>query len=109
VVAADRVEVEVALRELWRGTSARAEHPPASDRALSRQLGHLALTRWDPSRPSTVDNLVLLTCEEADAHDAEVAAPGGLEALRAREPQFCARVLRVLERARREFVHGYYE
>jgi tRNA A37 threonylcarbamoyladenosine dehydratase len=107
-LAADVAEVEVALRELWRGTSARAAHPPSNDRALSRQLGGLALTRWDPARPAAVDNLVLFTREEADAHDAEVEAPGGLEALRIREPALRDRVEAVLARARREFAHSYF-
>ena len=64
--------------------------------------------RWDPSRPASLGNLVLLTREEADAHDAEVGAPGGMEQLRARDPGLCARVEAVLRRAAREFEHSYY-
>jgi hypothetical protein len=54
---------------------------------------------WDASRPATVDNLVLLTQKEADAHD---ELQGGLEALRAAEPELVAKVERVLGRVRRE-------
>lgn len=104
----DAEEVEVLVREVWRGASARAAAPPADDRAFQRGLGGLALTRWDPARGAVADNLVLLTQEEADAHDVAAAAPGGLPALRAAEPEFAARVERGLARARRDFVDAYY-
>jgi hypothetical protein len=55
--------------------------------------------RWDASKPATVDNLVLLTMDEADAHE---ALPGGLQELQASEPAFVAKVERVLDRVRRE-------
>ncbi len=73
--------------------------------------------RWDPSLPATPDNLVLLTREEADAHDAFVAPPspppgpgggGGLAALRAAEPELCTRVEGVLARVRRELLNSYF-
>lgn len=104
----DDQEVEVLIREVWQGGSARAALQPADDRALSRGLGNLVLTRWDPSRGAVVDNLVLLTKEEADAHDAEVGQPGGFEALKEREPEFVAKVERKLARARRDFINSYY-
>ena len=104
----DAAEVEVLVRELWRGASARAGARPPTEAALARGLGELALTRWDPARPGAVDNLVLLTRAEADAHDAEASAAGGLDALRAREPALAARVEAVLARARREFLHAYF-
>jgi tRNA threonylcarbamoyladenosine dehydratase len=105
---ADMQEIEILIRELWRGRSARSRVPPATEMALTRGLGGLALTRWDPSLPATVDNLVLLTREEADVHDAETAQPHGFEALCEREPEFAARVYAVLQRARQEFVCSYY-
>ena len=91
----------------------------------------LYLTRWNPDRPACLDNLVLLTSDEADAHDAEmekatakvegaseaamgVEGPGGgggsggephagLETLRKREPEFVALVEARFERVRRDF------
>ena len=67
------------------------------------------LAPQDASRPATVDNLVLLTQAEADAHDDLPAAGGGgeecgLEALRRAEPAFCARVEAGLARARELFL-----
>lgn len=43
---ADPQEVEVLVKELWRGRSARAPHPPPHDRGVTRSVGHLTLTRW---------------------------------------------------------------
>jgi hypothetical protein len=44
---------------------------------------------------------VLLTRDEADEHDAAVSGPGGLAALRAAQPEWCAKVERILDVARR--------
>lgn len=55
--------------------------------------------RWDASRAATVDNLVLLTFTEAEAHEALT----GLGELRKAEPTFVALVESVLDRARREY------
>ena len=107
-VGVDVQEVEVLLREVWRGGSARATSLPADDQALTRGLGDLVLTRWRPEKGSVVDNLVLLTRGEADAHDQEVATPQGFAALRERDPAFVDKVERALARARREFTHSYY-
>jgi hypothetical protein len=60
------------------------------------------LTRWDRERAAEVDNLVLLTRDEADTHDQVLS----LQALAAAEPAFCAKVERLLRRARRE--HGLH-
>jgi len=107
-IGVDVQEVEVLVREVWRGMSARAERPPASQKGITRRLGDLVLTVWNPSKRATIDNLVMLTRAEADAHDGEVGQPGGLDAVRRREPGFVAQVERVLERARREFMYSYY-
>lgn len=45
---------------------------------------------------------VMLNHDEADAHDAATSGPGGLAALRAAEPQWCARVEALLDVARRQ-------
>lgn len=103
----DVEEVEVLIRELWRGVSARATVSPPDDRSLTRGLGDLALTRWDPTRGGRIDNLVLLTREEADAHDEWMMNAGGIAALQAAEPEFVAKVEAVLARAREEFMHAY--
>jgi hypothetical protein len=85
------------LREVFRGFSARQERvvPPGGDKGLMRSTAHLHLTRWDRSKPPTVDNLVLLTGEEAEAHDAT-----GLEQLQQQEPEFVAQVERLLDHVR---------
>jgi tRNA A37 threonylcarbamoyladenosine dehydratase len=74
-VAVDRDDVVYLLRELWRGYSARLGErgrvaaAVGGTRGLMRSTAGLEFTRWDASRPATLDNLVLLTAEEADAHD----------------------------------------
>lgn len=74
----------------------RPTHPAApTTHATPGPQAHLTLTRWDPAKPATLDNLVLLTWEEADAHE----QLSSLEELRAREPEFCARVDRRLQLA----------
>lgn len=54
--------------------------------------------RWDRRRPATVDNLVLLTLQEADAHE-----QADLAALQRTEPALCAFVEGMLARARFEY------
>ena len=58
------------------------------------------LTKWDREGAAELDNLVLLTRDEADAHD---QGPS-LATLRATEPALCSKVDRLMRRARRE--HG---
>lgn len=57
------------VRELYRGQSARAVQGNIT-KGMNRITSGLKLTRWDKNKPSRVDNLVLLTTEEAEAHDA---------------------------------------
>jgi len=56
---------------VWRGRS-----------ALSHQVGakhsDMGLTRWDHRRPPSLDNLVLLTAQEAQSHHAGCKATGSL-------------------------------
>jgi tRNA threonylcarbamoyladenosine dehydratase len=54
--------------------------------------------RWDASQPATVDNLLLLTFEEADAHDATT-----LQALQQQEPELYRFVDSTLRRVRVEY------
>jgi hypothetical protein len=54
--------------------------------------------RWDHSRPPSIDNLVLLTFDEAEEHEATT-----LEEIAAKEPEFFALVTTVLHRAATEF------
>ena len=59
-----------------------------------RSTSGLYLTRWNPSRPACLDNLVLFTSDEADEHDEMMAAEGiaGLNQLKEREPEFVSLV-----------------
>ncbi|KAJ9505283.1 hypothetical protein QJQ45_027866, partial [Haematococcus lacustris] len=111
------LQVVYLLRELWRGFSAKAGPPPripGGDKGLKRATGHLCLTReYSASQslhPLLLVNVsialtdcskkfthVLLTFEEADAHDAT-----SLVELRLRDPEYCERVERVLTKARNE-------
>ena len=62
------MQIVVLAKEVWRGVSARssfAGEPPAEDKGLNRVTAGLTFTRWDSSRPADVDNLILLTFEEA--------------------------------------------
>ncbi|KAI3426846.1 hypothetical protein D9Q98_006792 [Chlorella vulgaris] len=99
-VGVDAAEVEALVKDVWRGHSARRPHPPSNDKGITRSVGHLTLTRWDPARAATVDNLVLLTHAEADEHEQQQS----LEELRRREPELCRRVEAVLSRARHDFM-----
>lgn len=99
----DLQEVEILIKEVWQGSSARAPVPPADDQSVTRGLGNLVLTRWDRTRNGCVDNLVLLTKDEADEHDG-----CDFEQLKMNEPQFVEKVEKKLARARRDFLYSYY-
>jgi hypothetical protein len=53
------------------------------------------LCRWDSALPPTADNLVLLTFDEADAHDAAELAD-----IRGSEPEWVTYVETLLSRVR---------
>mmetsp|Transcript_38670 Transcript_38670/g.95940 ORF Transcript_38670/g.95940 Transcript_38670/m.95940 type:complete len:482 (-) Transcript_38670:9-1454(-) len=106
-VGVDLEDVVYLVKDLWQAHSARAQVSTMS-KGMWRTTSGLSLTRWDPLLPACLDNLVLLTSDEADEHDAEMAGgdgtPGqGLERLREREPAFTAMVDARLRRVRREF------
>lgn len=67
---------------------------------MMRSTAHLQFTRWDRSKPPTVDNLVLLTSEEADAHDAV-----GLVQLQQQEPDFVSQVEKLLDHVRAQVLY----
>lgn len=69
--AVDVDDVAMLVRDVWRGVSAAAPPVPlpGGDCGLASSTAGLTLTRWRRDRPATVDNLVLLTFAEADAHD----------------------------------------
>lgn len=102
-VMVDAEEVAVVIREVWHGVSAAAAAeghgaPLAPDRAMCRQIGGLRLTRWDANRAADVDNLVLLSFDEAEAHEA-----ASLESVRHHHPDLVAYVDRRLQYARHIF------
>jgi molybdopterin/thiamine biosynthesis adenylyltransferase len=108
-VQCDPADVAYAMAELWACRSARhsygaaADEPPPPNtarKATFHRTRDLVLTRWDAEKPATVDNLVLLTFDEADAHD---AAPD-VAAVRAAEPDWARRVDAAMARAARD--HG---
>ena len=105
-IAVDVVGVMYLVREIWRAFSAR-DDPLKRGKAGNvlhwRNTNDLALTRWNPERPACLDNLVLLTVDECDAHDARCAEPGGFEKLVAEEPDFVAFVESRLARVRSEY------
>ena len=100
-VRVDADEVAYVVRELWQGCSARLEGDPEAlaggYKGLWAVTKHLCLTRWDENRPAAVDNLVLLTREEADDHD-----EAGVAQVRAEAPRFAGFVECQLRRARTE-------
>ena len=108
----DPADVAYAMSELWGCRSARhglvaapddAPPPPPNQgrKASFRNTRDLVLTRWDATQPATVDNLVLLTFDEADELD---AAEGGAASMRVTDPLFAARVDAAVARAKRD--HG---
>ena len=60
-----------------------------------------AVLRWDPRRPPSVDNVVMLTSEEADQHD-QVEY---LEQIREEEPAFVTWVESIIDLARRQYFY----
>ena len=70
-VGVDKSEIGYLHDEVYHGRS-----------ALSGNMMKLAFTLWDLSGPATTDNIVLLTRDEADAHDR-----GGGKTLYARDVQ----------------------
>lgn len=90
------------LREVYRGFSARSDRvvAPGADKGLMRSTAHLHFTRWDRSKPPTLDNLVLLSSEEAEQHDAT-----GLQQLQQQEPEFVAKVERLLDQVRAQICY----
>lgn len=54
----DVKDVAYLMEEVWRGKS-----------AVSRTTEHLTLVRWDPTRPTTLWNVVPLTGAEAKRHE----------------------------------------
>ncbi|CAI6004886.1 unnamed protein product [Closterium sp. NIES-65] len=65
-------------------------------RAIWRSMGHMTLTRWNAALPPAIDNLVLFTFDEAEAHE---AMP--LEQVESEQPELFRLVDATLERARR--------
>ena len=90
------------VRETWRALSARDQKNKRL-KAYWRNTSGLSMTRWDPSKPAALDNLVLLTTEECDEHDTKCAEPGGFERLIAEEPEFARFVESRIARVRADF------
>jgi hypothetical protein len=102
-VQVDAQDVHYVMSELWSCRSARhglgeAAAPSNSRKAVFRSTAQLVLTRWDAAKPAAVDNLVLLTFDEAEAHDEAES----LDAVRAAQPAWAERVEAALRRASRE-------
>ncbi|KAK3236364.1 hypothetical protein CYMTET_53498 [Cymbomonas tetramitiformis] len=94
----DPADVTYLVKELWHGKSAKA--PPKPGKGIWRSVNNLELTLWDSQRDADIDNLVLLTQEEADAHDAS-----SLEETAKLDPEFVQFVEARLRQARRD--HGF--
>ena len=56
------------------------------------------LYRWDASQPATVDNVVMLTCAEAEAHEET-----SLDTLKQGDPDFVRAVEAVLQHVRKAY------
>ena len=102
-VEVDAQDVAYVMSELWSCRSARhgwgkeeAGPPSNAPKAVFRSTAQLVLTRWDREQPASVDNLVLLTGAEAEAHDRDGIA--------AADPAWAAHVHATLRRSARE--HG---
>tara|TARA_B100001540_G_C15729156_1_gene606818 strand:- start:396 stop:632 length:237 start_codon:yes stop_codon:yes gene_type:complete len=74
-------------------------------KGMWRSTAGLCLTRWDATRPACVDNLVLLTADEADEHDARMASGGSsaMARLKEQEPDFVKLVEDKFRRVRADF------
>lgn len=70
-VTVDYNDVVYLVRDVWRGVSAHAlgVQEPGLQRGFNRSTAKLVLTRWNASNAAGVDNLVLMTFEQADQHD----------------------------------------
>lgn len=118
LVAADVDDVAFLVREVWRGVSAvelcsgdpsssRMPSVPGGECGLATATSRLTLCRWKqqsgggspssaPPPAASVDNLVLLTFAEAEAHERG-------ELVGRLDPGTVERIERALERVRREF------
>lgn len=116
MVRVDLDDVNYLIGDLWGGRSAfalsgeaeasRAEAgrcnagKNAARKGTWRDLRPLCLVRWDLGHPATVDNLVLMSADEAEAHE----AAGGAEGTRRGRPAEAAFIEGMLATAARE--HG---
>ena len=98
-VEVDAQDVHYIMAELWGCRSARPGERATGRKAAFRSTAQLVLTRWDAALPAAVDNLVLLTFDEAEAHDAACLAD-----LRTGESDWVHSVEETLRRAAKE--HG---
>jgi len=97
-VEVDKEEVAYVVRELWRGRSAKDQQSTNVGRGMWRSMNNLTLTRWDSERPPNIDNLVLLTFDEAEEHDSTT-----LDEISVRDPEYFSMVTATLNRAAMEF------
>ncbi|XP_024533668.1 tRNA threonylcarbamoyladenosine dehydratase isoform X2 [Selaginella moellendorffii] len=97
-VEVDKEEVAYVVRELWRGKSARNQDSHDVGRGMWRSVNKLTLTRWDHKQPPSVSNLILLTFQEAEKHEAS-----SVEEIKEQEPAFYAMVTETLNRGKKEF------
>lgn len=97
-VQVDVEEVMYIVKELWCGRSARDQSIKDVGRGMWRSVNELMLVRWDPSKPASVSNLILLKFKEADEHETQ-----SLEDIKKNDPEFYAWVTAVLKRAELDF------
>ncbi|EFJ15582.1 hypothetical protein SELMODRAFT_118191, partial [Selaginella moellendorffii] len=97
-VEVDKEEVAYVVRELWRGKSARNQDSHDVGRGMWRSVNKLTLTRWDHKQPPSVSNLILLTFQEAEKHEAS-----SVEEIKEQEPAFYAMVTETLNCGKKEF------
>ena len=73
-------------------------------KGMWRSTAGLCLTRWNPMKPAVLDNLILLTLDEADMHDTFMDTGGveGIVRMREIEPDFVSFVEEKFDRVRRE-------
>lgn len=92
------------VKDVWHARSARAQGSEMS-KGMWRSTAGLHLTRWDATRPACVDNLVLLTADEADEHDELMASEGSSAMTRMKElePGFVEQVEEKFRRVRADF------
>ena len=100
-------DVVYLVKDLWNARSARAQTSTMS-KGLWRNTADLCLTRWDHMQPASLDNLILLTLDEAYLHDIVMKAAGSrmaetLDLLKKLEPEYTALVEARFDRARQDF------